>query len=144
YVVESLMSLTGINADHRLRMASSAVPEVVAALAAEILPTGAVPGLEDLGKLAGAEAKWASQCAKDLLANRGQSLVVAGYRQPEAVHLLAHAINDALGNLGKTVSFFPDGLPTAGTGSSGLQELAKALEAGQIETLVVLGGNPVY
>ena len=39
------------------------------------------------------------------MANRGESLVVAGYRQPLAVHLLAHAMNAALGNIGKTVSF---------------------------------------
>jgi molybdopterin-containing oxidoreductase family iron-sulfur binding subunit len=138
YVVESLMSLTGINADHRLRIPSSAVARAAAALAGEILPGGAVSGLQAFEKLAGAEAKWVAQCAKDLLANRGQSLVVAGYRQPEAVHLLAHALNDALGNLGKTVSL----LPAEDAGA--FPDLVEHLNAGQVETLVILGGNPAY
>ena len=40
YVVESLMTLTGINADHRLRVPPSAVLPVAAALAAEVIPQG--------------------------------------------------------------------------------------------------------
>jgi MoCo/4Fe-4S cofactor protein with predicted Tat translocation signal len=141
YVVESLMSLTGINADHRLRLASSAVVQVAAGLVAEILKTGGdLAGLGSLGTLAGDDAKWVAECAKDLLQNRGQSLVVAGYRQPLAVHMLAHALNDALGNLGQTVVFRE--APESREGS--ITELAKALNAGQVETLVILGGNPVY
>jgi len=140
YVVESLMSLTGINADHRLRLASSAVIQAAAGLASQIIQGGGVAGLENLGALTGVEAKWISECAKDLLQNRGQSLVVAGYRQPMAVHLLAHALNDALGNLGKTVVFHD--VPESSEGS--IADLAKALNAGQVETLVILGGNPVY
>ena len=86
-------------------------------------------------------AKWIAECAKDLLANRGESLVVAGHRQPLAVHLLAHAINAALGNFGKTVVFH-DAPATPAKATIG--ELAKALNAGQVETLVMLGGNPAY
>ena len=48
-------------------------------------------------KPVGVDAKWISECAKDLKANAGKSLVVAGNRQPLVVHLLAHAINAALG-----------------------------------------------
>ncbi len=136
YTVESLMTLTGFNADHRLRIASSTVVQVAAALAAQ---TGvANPG--NIGQPAGVDPKWIAECAKDLQANRGQSLVVAGYRQPMAVHLLANAINDALGNLGKTVVFHE--APDSKEGN--IAELAQALNAGQVETLMVLGGNPVY
>ena len=141
YVIEGLMTLTGFNADHRLRLASGAVIQVAAALAKEILKTAdVVGGLDKLGLPAGVDAKWIAECAKDLLAHRGESLVVAGYRQPLAVHLLAHALNDALGNVGKTVVFH--GAPEAKEG--GLVELAQALNAGQVDTLIILGGNPVY
>jgi molybdopterin-containing oxidoreductase family iron-sulfur binding subunit len=140
YVVESLMSITGFNADHRLRLSSSAVVQVAGALAAEIFKQSALSGLETLGQPAGVDPKWITECAKDLLQNRGKSLVVAGHRQPLAVHLLACAINSALENVGKTVVFQP--VPEAA--EHGIAELAQALKAEQVDTLMILGGNPVY
>ena len=140
YVVESLMSLTGMNADHRLRLASSAVIQLAAALAAEILKGAGVNGLDRLGLPAGVDPKWISGCAQDLLANRGKALVVAGARQPLAVHLLANAINFALGNVGQTVVFHA--VPESK--EEGIGELARALKAGEVDTLVILGGNPAY
>src|ERR1035437_7244883 len=108
YVVESLLTLTGINADHRLRVPPSAVLPVAAALAAAVIPQGGgelAAALTTLGKPGGVEPKWISECAKDLRAHAGKCVVVAGQRQPAAVHALAHAMNAALGTLGKTVVF---------------------------------------
>ena len=135
YVVEGLYTLTGFNADHRLRVATGAVQSVAAALAGQ---TGA-GGVDVAAKATGVDPKWITACAEDLKANRGQSLVVAGYRQPLAVHLLAHAMNVALGNVGKTVVL--QDVPDFKEGT--LADLAGALNAGEVETLVVLGGNPV-
>lgn len=134
YVVEALMTLTGVNADHRLRIASSAVPQIAAAIRA------AVEGQGGVNAPAGVDAKWIVECAKDLVANKGASLVVAGHRQPLEVHLLANAINFALGNIGKTVELVPAPEPEAGD----LAQLAKQLDAGTVQTLVVLGANPAY
>ena len=137
------MTLTGVNADHRLRVPPSAVLPVAAALAAEVIPQGGgelAAALAALGKPAGVDAKWISECAKDLLAHAGNCVVVAGQRQPLAVHVLAHAMNAALGNLGKTVVFHEAPVPQEGS----IGELARALNAGEVETLVILGGNPVY
>jgi len=143
YVVESLMTLTGVNADHRLRVPPSAVLSVAAALAAEIIPLynselGAA--LTALGKPVGVDAKWISECAKDLLAHSGNCVVLAGQRQSPAVHALAHAMNTMLGNLDKTVVFHDAPVPPEGS----IGELARGLNAGEVETLAVLGGNPVY
>jgi MoCo/4Fe-4S cofactor protein with predicted Tat translocation signal len=143
YIVESLMTLTGANADHRLRVPPSAVLPVAAALAAEVIPQGGgelAAALGAAGKAVGVDAKWISECAKDLLAHAGHSLVVAGQRQPPAVHVLAQAMNAALGNVGKTVVYHEATVPQEGS----LGELARALNAGEAETLVVLGGNPAY
>ncbi|HTL17709.1 MAG TPA: TAT-variant-translocated molybdopterin oxidoreductase [Patescibacteria group bacterium] len=140
YVVESLMTVTGFNADHRLRLSSTAVLQLAGALATQILKEGGIGGLENLGQPAGVDPKWITECAKDLLQNRGKSLVMAGHRQPMAVHLLAHAINVALENVGKTVVYHP--VPEQV--ERGIGELAQALNAGQVDTLVILGGNPVY
>ncbi|MBE0545676.1 MAG: TAT-variant-translocated molybdopterin oxidoreductase [Verrucomicrobia bacterium] len=135
YAVESLFTLTGLNADHRLRLPASSVLSVAAAVAAQCgvsLSGIPQPAVED--------AKWITECAKDLLANRGAALVVAGIGQPLAVHLIAQAINSALGSVGKTVQLLPSIATQAGT----LSELAQALNAGQVDTLVMLGGNPAY
>ncbi len=137
YCAESLLSLTGCNADHRLRVATSEIVHVAAALGSELLKG---VNLGNLGKTAGVDSKWISECSKDLQAHKGQSLVVAGYRQPPAVHLLAHALNAALGNLGKTVFF----LETPESNEGTIAQLAQALGAGQVQTLILLGGNPVY
>jgi MoCo/4Fe-4S cofactor protein with predicted Tat translocation signal len=135
YAVESLFTLTGVNADHRLRLPASAVVQVAAALAAACgVSVGNVP------RPAGVDPKWISECAKDLLANKGASLVVAGFGQPLAVHLLAHALNAVLGNVGETVELIGGTEPDAGT----LGDLARALRDGEVDTLVILGCNPVY
>ena len=135
YAVESLFTLTGVNADHRLRLPASAVFQVAAAIAAELgVNVGSV------AKPAGVDAKWISECAKDLKSSGGKALVVAGYRQPLAVHLFAHAINAALGSVGQTVELIAVPTPAAGE----LSELVELLNAGKVETLVQVGVNPVY
>jgi MoCo/4Fe-4S cofactor protein with predicted Tat translocation signal len=149
YVVESTFSSTGTAADHRFRTKSSEIPAVAFALA-KALGVGAS---SDLGKALETHApgafekggkKWLEVIAKDLQSARGRCLVVAGPRQPAAVHAIVHAINQALDNLGKTVTFtaIPEPLQTNGTAS--IKELATAIDQGSCETLVCLGTNPVY
>ena len=145
YAVEALFTLTGANADHRLRVPAGAVQSIAARLASEVLRQRGNPGelsgpLQTLAAGTQANQKWIVECAKDLLTHAGNGLVLAGQRQPLAVHLIAHALNVALGNVGKTVVFLD--APEAREGT--LAELAQALNAGQVETLVILGGNPVY
>jgi molybdopterin-containing oxidoreductase family iron-sulfur binding subunit len=142
YVVESLLSLTGANADHRLRVRPSDLPAVLAGLAQEIFRQ---LGWNDWAPNPPAEGRalwrnWVAGCAQDLLANQGRCLVMAGHRQPLAAHLLADALNHALGNVGKTVVFHPAEAPAA----EPIESLATALRAKAIETLVILGGNPAY
>ncbi len=129
YVVESLMTLTGAAADHRLRLAPSGIGAKALELAEAIVNQKA------------SSDKWVEECAKDLVANRGKALVIAGQRQPAAVHALAQAMNAALGAEGQTVTWTE--LPKdvkEGT----LEELAANLTGGQIQTLVILAGNPAY
>jgi len=74
------------------------VIQLAAAIAAEL---GVNAG--NVAKPAGVDAKWISECAKDLKSSGSKALVVAGCRQPLAVHLIAHAINAALSSVGQTV-----------------------------------------
>jgi len=141
YAVEGLMTLTGINADHRLRVPTSQVVAVAAAIAAKVVPQNAqITSLAARLPLPqGVDAKWIDECANDIRANAGASVVLAGHRQSLAVHVIASLLNTALGNNGKTV-FFSE-LPQAPTNSD-IAALARDLNAGQIDTLVILGGNP--
>ena len=141
YAVEGVYSLTGAMADHRLRLESRQIAPFVAALAARLaLPEAA--SLAGAGVL-GPDSRWIDVLAKDLLANRGKSLIVAGERQPAAVHAAVCALNTYLGNAGKTVSYYETkdaALPSV----SSLNALVSAMKGGTIQTLVVLGGNPVF
>ncbi len=154
YCVESLMTLTGFNADHRLRVAGGAVIQVAAKLAAEILtsvgPTAApmLQALKAVGEPAGVDPKWITECARDLLANKADpaqnkpstALVIAGHRQPPAVHIIAHAINAALGNLNQTVVLHS----VPASNYAGIADLQHDIAEGAVNTLVIVGGNPAY
>ncbi|HWA08431.1 MAG TPA: TAT-variant-translocated molybdopterin oxidoreductase [Opitutaceae bacterium] len=139
YVAESGLTLTGSMADHRLRLASSHMLALAAALASKITGDASydrfAQGLDFKDK-----DKWISACAKDLLEYKGTSVVVAGAHLPAGVHAIAHAINAALGNIGQTVDFVAVEASAAAT----ISDLATAIKAGSVKTLVILGGNPVY
>ena len=137
YVAESGFSLTGSMADHRLRVASNHILALTAAIGGQVLETKL---LDTLAQGLEVNAQWVEQCAKDLLAHRGESLVVAGAHQPVAVHVIAYAMNAKLGNVGKTVDF----VEVALSGASTISALATALKAGSVKTLLVLNGNPAY
>ena len=147
YVVEALMTLTGSSADHRLRLAAGRIPALAAALLQQAMEQGFSAGpdltsatLQALAGGAGDRSRWAGEVVRDLAAHRGRSLVVAGYRQPLETHLIALALNRLLGNEGRTVEYLPDENPPARS----LADLGEALDAGRVDTLVILGGNPAY
>ncbi len=139
YVVETLMTLTGMLADHRLRVPGSVVAQAAAGIGAGVL-AGQAADLQRLAASSGIDPQWLAECARDLQNHKGKSLVVAGHRQPLAVHLLAFALNHALGNIGRTVVYHE--APEVNAGD--LAGLVKSLNGGQVQDLVILGGNPVY
>ncbi len=145
YVVESTYSITGSVADHRLRLSSSRIASFAVALAQELGNQGlnlpVATGLVSTG--GGFDAKWLKVVASDLMKSRGKSLVCAGYRQPAAVHALVVAINEALGNIGSSVSYVSSS-DVQLSDRNGLAELVQKMSAGAVNTLVILGGNPVY
>ena len=139
YVVEPVPTVTGAKADHRLPLKARDIHGFAAGLAAAV-GAGAAPGTS-----ASDEARrWIAAVAADLQAHKGRSAVIAGDRQPAAVHALARAMNEALGNVGATVTYGPrlDGAPADGAAS--IAELAADMNAGRVDVLVILGGNPVF
>jgi molybdopterin-containing oxidoreductase family iron-sulfur binding subunit len=135
YAIESSPTLTGAKADHRLTLKASEV-----AAAAQALSTGSLSGT-----LSNALAqKFIPAVAKDLQAHRGRSVVVAGDFQPAAVHQLARQMNEALGNVGTTVTYGAGVEINPGDHAASIRELAQAMDAGQVDLLLILGANPVF
>ncbi|HUP42708.1 MAG TPA: TAT-variant-translocated molybdopterin oxidoreductase, partial [Thermoanaerobaculia bacterium] len=139
YVLEPMPSNTGSVADHRLAARPSEIARFALALAAEL----GVGGAERV-ELAGEAARWLPAVAEDLRAHRGRALVVAGDEAPPALHVLAHAINDALGAFGSTVHFSEPAAARAADQLEEIRTLAEELRAGQVDTLLVLGANPAF
>ncbi|HZU81652.1 MAG TPA: molybdopterin oxidoreductase, partial [Polyangiaceae bacterium] len=149
YVVEPARTTTGANADHRLRLPASEIERYAYALAAELskkgLPLGDVQGA--VAKRADADGippKWLGAVADELSANRGRALVVVGSRQPPVVHALAHAINGALGSVGSTLTYARVADADELDAAADVKALTDAMAAGQVDALVIVGGNPVY
>ena len=139
YSVESSPSNTGTKADHRLLLRASDIGAFARAVAAQVGVAGA----------AGASAPdstqaWIGPLVKDLQNARGRSLVIAGEGQPPAVHALAHAMNEALGNVGSTVVYTQTVETHPTNQRAGLNELVGEMNAGTVSLLLILGGNPVY
>jgi molybdopterin-containing oxidoreductase family iron-sulfur binding subunit len=126
YVAEGTPSITGGMAEHRFRMRTSEVEAFAAKLPDAIM--------------------------KDLEANHGASIVVAGEHQPARVHAIAHELNARLGNVGKTVIYTDPVEANPIDEIASIQELVKDMNSGAVDALLILGenggggdgGNPVY
>jgi MoCo/4Fe-4S cofactor protein with predicted Tat translocation signal len=141
YVIESTPSITGANADHRWSVKPSEMTRIAQYFAhwfrvlSEIIMDSSVlmerqPDREAL--------------IRDLQEHSGSSLVIVGDDQPPIIHALAHTMNAALGNVGKTV-FYTDPIEANSVDQTqSLRELVSDIDAGKVETLIIIGGNPAY
>lgn len=138
YAAESTFSLTGSVADDRLPIQTSRIDDLLSGLAVKL----GVPGINEPSALTETENHWLDILAKDLNDHAGESLIAVGADQPPQTQALGWAINDQLGAIGKTVTFTEEPLP--GDQLAQITELTERINAGQIENLLILGGNPVY
>jgi molybdopterin-containing oxidoreductase family iron-sulfur binding subunit len=139
YAVESTPTNSGSRADHRLPLKASDIEGFTRALAAKLN----VPGVAAVS-VSEPASKLLESVATDLQGARGKSLVIAGDGQSASVHAVVHAINAALGNVGETVTYTqtPEARPSNQIAS--LRELVGEMNAGSVDFLLILGGNPVY
>ncbi|MBW3670508.1 MAG: TAT-variant-translocated molybdopterin oxidoreductase [Acidobacteria bacterium] len=137
YVCEPMPSVTGSMADHRLPIRPSRVPVLARALSARLGATQPTQRLEP------SEDKWLTSVVTNLLGHRGRCLLTAGPQQPVEVHRLVHEINEILGNVGSSLRYVDAVAPTVDPTES-LRLLASEMEAGQVDTLLMLETNPVY
>ncbi len=139
YVVEPTMTVTGASADHRLPLRAYEIAGFAEALAGLLGVAGVSAGKTKPTPLLTA-------LANDLKKSKGKSLVLAGAGQPAYVHALVAAINQALGNVGKdgTVEYGEAVEAEPVDQVKSLADLCEAMNAGKVDVLFVLGGNPAY
>ena len=142
YAVESSTTTTGMKAEHRLGLRASEVPAFAAALAAALGVAGVnAPAYAWTDE----QQKFLAALAKDLKANAGKCVVIPGLYQDLSVAMLALAINNALGNVGKTVfSGSEPAIPLPSDQFGDYKTLIADMNAGKVDWLVVLNANPFY
>jgi molybdopterin-containing oxidoreductase family iron-sulfur binding subunit len=140
YVVEAAYSLTGGMADHRLRIAPGQLLGIAGQVAREL----GIPQAKGVSKLTDARLlSWIQPLVEDLKKHAGKSMVLAGSRQPAALHHLVLSINQALDNLGDGKPLTAFQTETRGLGS--IAALKADVDAGTVESLVLITpSNPVY
>jgi molybdopterin-containing oxidoreductase family iron-sulfur binding subunit len=145
YAIESTPTNTGAMADHRLSVRPSEIEGVARAIATALGGAGASVKMDvsSAGNYT-AHSNWITAVARDLQQNAGRSIVIVGDEQPASVHALAHAMNEALGNVGKTVIYTEPVETRAEDQTQSLRALLDDIDNGRVQTLVILGGNPVY
>ena len=138
YVAESLPTLTGSLADHRLGGRPSEIVGVARLIAAGLGLSVSAPSATDK------VSKWVAAVVADLRRHSGAGIVVAGDSQPPTVHALVSAINEALGNVGKTVLYSDSIEVDPGNQTAAMSGLVQDMNAGSVDLLVIVGGNPVH
>ena len=133
YVVETTPSNTGAIADHTWEVKPSEFENLAKTIIGALNGQAAAP-----------TTAWIASLVHDLQQHQGASIVLAGDNQPPIIHALAHAMNSALGNVGKTV-FYTDPLEVKSVDHrESLTELVNDIDAGKVDLLVIIGGNPVH
>jgi molybdopterin-containing oxidoreductase family iron-sulfur binding subunit len=144
YSIESTPTTTGLKAEHRLGLRASEIPAFAAELAKAVGVAGVqVPAYSWTDE----QKKFLAALAKDLKAHAGKCVVIPGEHQPGSVVDTALAINETLGNIGKT-EFIGGVVDSIGAEqidqTANFKALIADLNAGKVDWLVILNANPIY
>ena len=134
YVVETMPTVTGFKADHRLALKPSEIGAFAAALANGSALQGASVDAQ----------KFFTALMSDLKASGGRYVVIPGEQASPAVHAAAYALNSSLGAVGKTVIYTETVNPMPSEQVTDLKSLVVDMNAGKVQWLVILGVNPIY
>ncbi len=139
YAVESMPTTTGFKAEHRLKVKASQVEAVAVAISGGQIPAGAAAP-----NWTAEQQAFIAAVAADLKAHAGRCVVIPGEQQSANVHLAAIALNQALGNVGKTVVYTETVQPLPSIQLEDMKSLVADMNAGKVQWLLILDANPVY
>ncbi len=134
YVVETMPTVTGFKAEHRLSLKPSEVESFATALAG-----GSTPALTHSD-----QQKFFTELLNDLKKSSGRVVAIPGEQASQAVHAAAYALNEAFGAVGQTVVYTPTVQPMPSEQTADLKALVADINARKVDWLVMLGVNPIY
>lgn len=134
YVIETMATVTGFKAEHRLALKPSALAAFATALAGGSAPSGLDAG----------QQKFFTALQNDLKQSGGRCVVIPGEQAPASVHAAAFALNASLGAVGKTVVYTEPVNPMPSEQLADLKALVADMNAGKVQWLVIMGVNPLY
>lgn len=159
---ESMVSLTGANADARIRIKPSQQVAVVMGLLNQIIvKQGAsryagdasvkaiLSRYDKVAEQIGMDSALFAEIAKDLWAHRGQGLVLAGglttrTQDSDSLHVAVNFLNSILENDGKTIDTTQSPHTSYEGSTKELLALIEDMKAGKVGTLIVHRLNPAY
>ncbi|MEW6235568.1 MAG: TAT-variant-translocated molybdopterin oxidoreductase [Candidatus Omnitrophota bacterium] len=153
YAVESYYTTTGAMADHRLIMPSGSIELFALYICAELFHKQNLEIPENLQPIKVAlepfldhkiYPKYIPIIAKELTSHKGRSVILAGPQQSEIVHALVYLMNWLLDSIGKTITYTEAPDPKRATHLDAIRSLKEDMNAGIVQALIILGGNPAY
>lgn len=140
---ESRMSLTGSNADRRIKIPPTAQNLALLYLA-KLVSANAPPSLTafEPTQLSEDTRKEIEEIAKELLKAKGSSLVVSGADNIDTQQLV-NLINSSVDNYEKTIDLSKSS-PIEQSSDANMVELVRQMNAGEIAALIISGVNPAY
>lgn len=144
YVVESNYSLTGSNADHRLRIKTGNIKPFLYALASKL--SGSYPSLTAFSGYENTFSghTWIEVLVKEIQNAGGSSILMAGADHDAETHAVVAAINVAAGNVGNTVEYLELPNSDAANQKELFAQTVSDMQAGNIDAVVMLGTNPAF
>ena len=142
YHFEANLSLTGANADERYMVKPSEFGKVIASLYNEVASATGNSKVSDAKVSNPDAAKAIAKAAKELVKNKGKSIVVCGFND-EGCQTLVNGINKMLDNYGKTVDVEMHYNLKQGDDKEFI-DLVADLNAGKVGVLMTYNCNPVY
>ncbi len=156
YVIEGKLSLTGSNADHRIKLSVAEQYELLLAFVNELSANSAVSSrmkpalkslaasysLKNIASKYGIDYKILQAMVKDLTANQGRSLIYGGVALSESAHIIINGLNDALGN---TALYNAPGVEQFQMAAvNEIASLVGRMKQGSVHSVINVDCNPVY
>ena len=159
YSVEGTMSLTGMNADYRIRLRTDAIEEFALCLLNELIIEKKVSSFGDNSNIASKikdykldefikKHKLPEETVKtlieDFVKNQGECYVSAGLKLPESTHIIVNLLNEVLGatRLFSKELFTQNALPLSS--KKDIEGLVLRMQSGNVGMVIHFDTNPVF